>query len=85
MKAFLIGLSAGAVITLLYAPKTGRDTRRYIRRRVDRGREAMERNMARVNRMQHDVRVRSKKTLKRADKALTAVLHAGRSVASALV
>ena len=85
MKAFLMGLSAGAVITLLYAPKTGRDTRRYIRRRVDRGVEVMERNAARVNRLQHDVLVRSRKTLKRADKALDAVIHAGRSVAAALV
>ena len=57
MKAFLIGLSAGAIITLLYAPKTGRDTRRYIRRRVDRGVEMMERKAARVNRLQRDVQV----------------------------
>ena len=85
MKAFLIGLSAGAVITLLYAPKTGRDTRRYIRRRVDRGKEFMERNAARVNRFQVDVRDKSRKTLKRADKALTAAIHAGRSVATALM
>lgn len=85
MKAFLIGLSAGAILTLLYAPKTGRDTRRYIRRRVDRGREVMERNVAKVNRLQSDMRHKSRKTLKQADKALTAVIHAGRSVAAALV
>lgn len=85
MKAFLIGMSAGAILTLLYAPKTGRDTRRYIRRRVDRGVEMMERNAARVARLPRDVQVRSRKTLKRADKALNAVIHAGRSVAAALI
>ena len=85
MKAFLIGLSAGAIITLLYAPKTGRDTRRYIRRRVDRSVELMERNAKRVNRLQQDLRDTSRKTLKRADKALAAAIHAGRSVAAALV
>jgi gas vesicle protein len=85
MKGFLIGLSAGAVIALLYAPKTGRDTRRYMRRRVDRGVELMERNAARVNRLQEDVRNKSRKTLKRADKALTAAIHAGRSLATALM
>ena len=85
MKTFLIGLSAGAIITLLYAPKTGRETRRYIRRRVDRGKEFVERKAARVNRLQHDVRDKSRKTLKQADKAVAAVLHAGRSVAAALV
>ena len=85
MKAFLIGLSAGAVITLLYAPKTGRDTRRYIRRRVDRSVELMERNAKRVNRLQQDLRDTSRKTLKRADKAVAAAIQAGRSVAAALV
>jgi gas vesicle protein len=85
MKAFLIGLSAGAIITLLYAPKTGRDTRRYIRRRVDRGWEFMERNAAKVNQLQQDVRDKSRKTIKRADKAVAAAIHAGRSVAAALV
>ena len=85
MKAFLIGLSAGAIITLLYAPKTGRDTRRYIRRRVDRSVELMERNAKKVNRLQQDLRDTSRKTLKRADKAVAAAIHAGRSVASALV
>ena len=85
MKAFLIGLSAGAIITLLYAPKTGRDTRRYIRRRVDRSVELMERNAKKVNRLQQDLRDTSRKTLKRADKALTAAIHAGRSVATAFM
>jgi gas vesicle protein len=85
MKAFLIGLSAGAIITLLYAPKTGRDTRRYIRRRVDRSVELMERNAKKVNRLQQDLRDTSRKTLKRADKALTAAFHAGRTVATAFM
>jgi len=85
MKSFLIGLSAGAIITLLYAPKTGRDTRRYLRRRVDRSKEFLERKAARAHRLQMDVRDKSRKTLKQADKAVAAVIHAGRSVASALV
>ena len=85
MKGFLIGLSAGAIVALLYAPKTGKETRRYISRRVDRGRELMERNAAKVNRLQLDVRNKSRKTLKRADKALVAAIHAGRSLATALM
>ena len=85
MKPFLIGLSAGAIITLLYAPRTGRDTRRYLRRRVDRSVELMERNARKVNRLQQDLRDTGRKTLKRADKALAAAIHAGRSVATALI
>jgi gas vesicle protein len=85
MKAFLIGMSTGAILALLYAPKKGRDTRRDIRRSVDRGRKVMERNVARVNRLQNEVRHQGKRTLRQADKTLNAVLHAGRSVAAALV
>ena len=38
---FLVGAAVGAAIALLYAPKSGRDTRKYIRKRSDEGREAL--------------------------------------------
>jgi gas vesicle protein len=38
---FLTGAAVGAAIALLYAPKSGRDTRRYIRKRADQGGEAL--------------------------------------------
>jgi gas vesicle protein len=85
VKGFLIGISAGATIMFLLAPKSGRETRRYIGRRIDRGRKAIERSAASVHHFQLDVREKGKKTLKRADKVLTAAAQAGRSVASALV
>jgi gas vesicle protein len=37
----MIGAGVGAGIALLYAPKTGRDTRRLIRRKADDAREAL--------------------------------------------
>jgi gas vesicle protein len=37
----LVGAAVGAGIALLYAPKTGRDTRRYLRRRAEDAREAI--------------------------------------------
>jgi len=37
----LIGAAAGAGIALLYAPKTGKDTRRLIRRRAEDARDAL--------------------------------------------
>ncbi|HVX65064.1 MAG TPA: YtxH domain-containing protein [Bryobacteraceae bacterium] len=37
----MVGAAVGAGIALLYAPKTGRDTRRYLRRRAEDAREAI--------------------------------------------
>ena len=38
---FLTGVAVGATIALLYAPQSGRDTRKYIRKKADEGREAL--------------------------------------------
>jgi len=37
---FLAGAAVGAAIATLYAPQSGRETRRYIRRKSEEGREA---------------------------------------------
>ncbi len=39
---FLTGAALGASIALLYAPQSGRDTRRYLGKQAKRSREAME-------------------------------------------
>jgi gas vesicle protein len=38
---FLTGAAIGAAIALLYAPQSGRETRRFIRKKTDEGREAL--------------------------------------------
>ena len=38
---FLTGVAIGAAIALLYAPQSGRDTRKYIRKKTNEGREAL--------------------------------------------
>ncbi len=38
---FLAGAAIGATVALLYAPQSGRDTRKYIRKKTDEGREAL--------------------------------------------
>ena len=39
---FLAGAATGAAIALLYAPKTGKDTRKYLNKTTREGREAVE-------------------------------------------
>lgn len=36
---FLAGLSIGALVALLYAPRSGRETRRYISKKADEARD----------------------------------------------
>ena len=38
---FLVGAAVGASIALLYAPKSGKDMRRLIARKTERGKEAL--------------------------------------------
>ncbi len=38
---FLTGALIGATVAILYAPKSGKDTRRYISRKAHRGKEAI--------------------------------------------
>lgn len=39
---FLVGTAIGAAVALLYAPKTGKDTRKYLTKATREGREAVE-------------------------------------------
>ena len=38
---FLVGAAVGATIALLYAPQSGRETRRFISKKTEQGREAI--------------------------------------------
>lgn len=38
---FLVGAAVGAAVALLYAPQSGRDTRRLIAKKTEEGREAL--------------------------------------------
>ena len=42
---FLLGASVGSIVALLYAPKSGRETRDEISRRTNEGREYIERKI----------------------------------------
>ena len=67
---FLIGSSVGAAVMLLYAPKSGKATRRYLSHRIDDGSEVVERGLARFQDLWRDVQQTSDRTFSRMRKAV---------------
>lgn len=53
--SLVIGISAGAALTLLLAPRSGKATRRYLSRRIGDGREIVDRGIARVREIGEDI------------------------------
>ncbi len=67
---FLIGTSVGASVMLLFAPKSGKATRRYLGHRVDDGTEVVERGLARVQDLWRGIQHTSDRTFRRMRKAV---------------
>jgi gas vesicle protein len=74
MKGFLTGMSIGAVVMLFFAPQSGKNTRRYFGRRIERGADKVQ-----------EIRDKSRVIVKRANKALARAADAGRSMAAAVL
>ena len=74
MKGFLTGMGIGAVVMLLFAPQSGKNTRRFLNRKIERGADKV-----------HDIRAKSRVIVKRANKVLNRAAEAGRSVAAAVL
>lgn len=85
LSGFLIGVSTGAAIMLLFAPKSGKNTRRYIGRKVVEGREFIEDGTDKIHDMGVDLRDKGKHAIKRANTAFAAAVDAGKSMASAIL
>jgi gas vesicle protein len=69
LTGFLIGTSVGASIMLLFAPKSGKATRRYLGHRLDDGREVVERGVARFQDTRRDLQHTADQTFSRVRKA----------------
>lgn len=83
--SFVIGIGTGAAVTLFFAPQSGKATRRYVSRRIDDGREMIERGVDSVREIGEDIQDRGKEAIKRANRTFSAVAKAGTSSASALL
>jgi gas vesicle protein len=75
---FLVGLGIGALVGILFAPKSGEETREYLSLRADEGREYAQRKARELRERAEDLVERSKSAASRQKESLTAAVDAGR-------
>ena len=75
---FLVGLGVGALVGVLFAPKSGEETRDYLNKKADEGKDYAQRK-ARELRERADVLVeRSKDVASKKKDSIAAAVEAGR-------
>jgi gas vesicle protein len=75
---FLVGLGLGALVGVLFAPKSGEDTREFLSKRADDGREFAQKKARELRERADDLIEKSKEVATRKRDSLTAAVEAGR-------
>jgi len=75
---FMVGLGIGALIGILFAPKSGEETREYLSQKADEGREFAQRKARELRERAEDLIERGKDVATRQRESLTAAVEAGR-------
>jgi gas vesicle protein len=75
---FLVGLGIGALVGILFAPKSGEETREYLSQKADEGREYAQRKARELRERAEDLVERSKQVASRQKDTLSAAVDAGR-------
>jgi gas vesicle protein len=72
---FLVGLGIGALVGILFAPKSGEETREFLAAKADEGREYAQRK---ARERAEDILERSKTVAVRQKESISAAVDAGR-------
>jgi len=75
---FLVGLGIGALVGILFAPKSGEETREYLSQKADEGREYAQRKAQELRERAEDLVERSKNVAARQKESISAAVDAGR-------
>ncbi|MGA7626227.1 MAG: YtxH domain-containing protein [Candidatus Acidiferrales bacterium] len=75
---FLVGLGLGALVGVLFAPKSGDETREYLSGRADEGREYAQKKARELRERAEDLIERSKEIMARQKDALSTAVEAGK-------
>ncbi|HXJ16091.1 MAG TPA: YtxH domain-containing protein [Candidatus Polarisedimenticolia bacterium] len=75
---FLVGLGIGALLGILFAPKSGDETREYLAGRADEGREYAQKKARELRERAEDLIERSKDIMSRQKDAISSAVEAGK-------
>lgn len=75
---FMVGLGIGALVGILFAPKSGEETREYLTQRAEEGREYAQRKARELRERAEDFVERGKQVASRQRESISAAVDAGR-------
>lgn len=75
---FLVGLGIGALVGILFAPKSGEETRDYLSAKADEGRDYAQKKARELRERAEDLLERSKDIMSRQKEAVSSAVEAGR-------
>ncbi len=75
---FLVGLGVGALAGVLFAPKSGEDTREYLSSKADEGKDYAQRKARELRERADELIERSKDVASRKKDSIAAAVDAGR-------
>src|SRR6202161_2605535 len=75
---FMVGLGIGALVGILFAPKSGEETREYLAEKGEEGREDAQRKAPEIRERADELVERSKQVASRQKESISAAVDAGR-------
>ncbi len=75
---FLVGLGVGTLLGILFAPKSGEETREYLSLKAEEGREYAQKKARELRERAEDLLERSKEVASRQKDSISAAVDAGR-------
>jgi gas vesicle protein len=75
---FLVGLGVGALVGILFAPKSGEDTREYLAKKADEGRDFAQRKAKELRERADDLIERSKDVATRGKDTIASAVEGAR-------
>lgn len=75
---FMVGLGIGALVGILFAPKSGEETREYLAQKADEGRDYAQRKARELRERAEDIIDRGKSVAQRQKDTIAAAVDAGR-------
>jgi gas vesicle protein len=75
---FVVGLGIGALLGILFAPKSGEETRDYLTSKADEGRDYAQRKARELRERAEDLLERSKEIMSKQKEAISSAVDAGK-------